>query len=81
MASAVPRRERMVVQSVWQRVWKRDSRSAWADRGGGRGWRVGLGGAMLKASLGSLGPSGSSDSPCIPTQPRFMPPALLEWIA
>ena len=26
-------------------------------------------------------PCGSSDSPCMDTQPRFMPPALSEWIA
>ena len=26
-------------------------------------------------------PSGSSDSPCICTQPRFIPPAFSEWMA
>lgn len=82
MSSAVPRRERMVVQSKWQDCWKRDIRAVWVERGGGKGWRVWLlGGAMLKASLGSLGPFGSRDSPCMETQPRLRPPALLEWIA
>jgi len=26
-------------------------------------------------------PDGSSDSPCIDTQPRFIPPAFSEWMA
>jgi hypothetical protein len=41
------------VQSVWHAVWKRAIRCAEAARGAGRGCRVGCGGLMLKASLGS----------------------------
>lgn len=80
---AVPRRERRLVQRVWQVVWKRDIKSEDSWRGEGRGCRAGFGGPMLKASFGSpcFWPEGSSDSPCMDTQPRFMPPALDEWIA
>lgn len=56
MESAVPRRVRMLVQSVWQEVWKRLMRSEESDKGGGRGWSFGYGSAMLKALwVGELG--------------------------
>ena len=42
-----------MVQSVWQLVWKRDIKADDSWSGEGRGWRVGLGGPMLKASFGS----------------------------
>ena len=43
----------MCVQRVWQEVWKRDIRCVAEERGEGRGWRVCLGGAILKSSFGS----------------------------
>lgn len=43
----------MRVQRVWQESWKREIRGTEDERGAGRGWRFGCGGAMLKASLGS----------------------------
>jgi hypothetical protein len=33
------------------------------------------------SAQGTFWPAGSSDSPCICTQPRFMPPAFGEWMA
>lgn len=53
VSKAVPRSERMVVQSVWHEFWKRRIRAAEEDRGEGRGWRLGWGVPMLNASLGS----------------------------
>jgi len=41
------------VQRVWQECWKREIRSDDSCRGDGRGWRVGVGGPILKASFGS----------------------------
>jgi hypothetical protein len=35
----------------------------------------------LFKSVHTFCPSGSNDSPCIWTHPRFMPPAFSEWIA
>lgn len=49
----LPRSVRMLVQRVWQEVWKRWIRSFLVKRRGGRGWRLGMGSAMLKASFGS----------------------------
>jgi hypothetical protein len=49
---ARPRRRRSVVQRVWQFCWKARIRSLESAKGWGRGWRVGWGGAMLKALWG-----------------------------
>jgi hypothetical protein len=34
----------------------------------------------IRKGQSTLVPSGSRASPCIETQPRFMPPAFSEWI-